>query len=221
MNETAEYKSLYIMNESRDVHLTLYLYHQRDLLCWISFESKIIKPNQKCFHRSENGFKFELVARFEDNQSKRILLGPEKWVEDKLLEITGSVVLTVGKLEDFPTEKRVCLRQFHRTKETTTGTNGKQNLYEILGLNMEQVRKMPKEDQTKAIKEGFHREIQLWHPGRNFGDDEIAKEILAAHEILKDDGMRARYNNEADYDGGCLSLKRYKAIFKPECYTDE
>ena len=215
------YKSLLIVNDSSDAQVTLYLYPKWDFLCWISFESKIIKPNQKYLHRSENGFKFELVARFEDNRSKRILLGPEQWVEDKLLKITGSVVLTVGKLEDFPTEKRVCLRQFHRSKEIQTGTSGKRNLYEILGLNMVQVRKMPKEEQIKAIKKGFHREIQRWHPDKNFGDDETAKEIFAAYEILKDDEKRARYHNEADYDGGWLSLKRYKAIFKPERYSDE
>ena len=221
MDEDTEYRSLYIVNESSDAHVTLFLYPRWDFLCWISFESKIIKPNQKYFHRSKNGFKFELVARFEDNQSKRILLGPEQWVEDKLLKITGSVVLTVGRLEDFPVEKTICLQKYQRSKEMKTGTNEKRNLYGILGLNIEKVRKMPKEEQTKAIKKGFQREIQRWHPDRNFGDDEIAKEILAAYEILKDDEKRARYHNEDDFDQGWLSVRRYNAIFKPECYTVE
>ena len=86
---------------------------------------------------------------------------------------------------------------------------------------MNQVRKMPKEDQIKAIKQGYQKEIQRWHPDKNFGDDENAKEIIMAYEILKDEEKRARYNNEADYDNGWLSLKRWKAVFWPECVTEE
>ena len=42
-----------------------------------------------------------------------------------------------------------------------------------------------------------------------------------AYDILKEEGKRARYHNEAGYDKGWLSLKRYKAIFNPECFTEE
>ena len=219
MNEE-RYKSLLIVNESSDAQVTLYLYPQWDFLCWISFTSKIIKPNQKYLHRSDDEFNFELVAKFEDNRPKKILRGPEEWVEDKLLKITKSFDVIEGKLADFPEEKTVCFRRLQRDKELNS-TNGRRNLYEILGLNMDEVRKMPKEEQIKAIKKGFHREIQRWHPDKNFGNDENAKEIIMAHEILLDDEKRARYHNEADYDAGWLSLKRYKAIFKPECFSEE
>ena len=60
-----------------------------------------------------------------------------------------------------------------------------------------------------------------WHPDKNFGDDENSKEIAIAYEILKDEEKRARYNNEADYDNGWLSLKRWKVILWPECVTEE
>lgn len=215
-----EYKSLLIVNETSDAQVTLYLYPSWDFVCWLSFESKIIKPNEKCLHRSGKGFKFKLVARFKDGRSKQTIQEPKEWVEDKLLKITNSLDLTEGNLADFPQEKTVCLRKAQRDKELKS-TNGRRNLYEILGLDMNQVRKMPKEDQIKAIKKGFRKEIQRWHPDKNFGDDENAKEIIMAQKILLDEEKRARYHNEADYDKGWLSLKRYKAIFKPECFTEE
>lgn len=223
MSDIAEekYKSLLIVNESSDAWVTLYLYPTWDFICWLSFESKIIKPKGgKFLHRSSKGFKFELVARFRDGRrSKQTLQEPEEWDEDKLLKITDSLDLIEGKLEDFPEEKRVCLRKAQRDKELNT--NGKRNLYEILGLELNQVRKMPKEDQIKAIKKGYLKEIQRWHPDKNFGDVENAKEIILAYEILKDEEKRARYHNEADYDNGWLSLKRWKAIFRPERVTEE
>ena len=161
------------------------------------------------------------MARFKDGRrSKQTLQKLKEWSEDKLLKITKSLKISEGRLEDFPEEKRVCLRKVQRDKELKS-TNGRRNLYEILGLDMNQVRKMSKEDQIKAIKKGFQREMLRWHPDKNFGDDENAKEILLAHEILKDEEMRARYQNEADYDKGWLSLKRFKAIFWPECVTEE
>ena len=226
MSDLAEenYKSLLIVNESSDAWVTLYLYPTWDFLCWLSFESKIIKPNGgKYLHRSSKGFKFKLVARFKDGRrSKRTLQNLEEWDEDKLLKIISSLELTEGKLKDFSKEKRVCLRKAQRDNELKF-TNGRRNLYEILGLDMNQVRKMPKEDQIKAIKKGFHKEIQRWHPDNNFGDDENAKEIILAYEILKDEEKRARYHNEADYDSayGWVSLKRWKAIFWPECVTEK
>ena len=223
MSDIAEekYKSLLIVNESSDAWVTLYLYPTWDYIRWLSFELKIIKPNgAKYLHRSSKGFKFKLVARFRDGRrSKQTLQEPEEWDEDKLLKITDSLDLTEGKLADFPEEKRVCLRKAQRDKELDT--NGKRNLYEILGLDMNQVRKMPKEDQIKAIKKGYHKEMLRWHPDKNFGDDENSKEIAIAYEILKDEEKRARYNNEADYDNGWLSLKRWKVILWPECVTEE
>ena len=223
MSDIAEekYKSLLIVNESSDAWVTLYLYPTWDFIRWLSFESKIIKPNGgKYLHRSSKGCKFKLVARFRDGRrSKQTLQEPEEWDEDKLLKITDSLDLTEGKLKDFPEEKRICLRKAQRDKELDT--NGKRNLYEILGLDMNQVRKMPKEDQIKAIKKGYHKEIQRWHPDKNFGDDENSKEIAIAYEILKDEEKRTRYHNEADYDNGWLSLKRWKAIFWSECATEE
>mgnify|MGYP000503657218 FL=1 len=214
-----QYKSLLIVNESKDASITLYLYSSWDFLYWISFSSKIILPGQKYLYRSKDSFKFELVARFED-KPKQTLLKPRTWDADKLLKVTVDLRLTEGKLEDFPSEKRVCLRKLQRDKELNT-TTGKRNLYAILGLDMDQTRQMLREEQRETIEKGFREQIKRWHPDKNFGDEDNAKEIIIAHEILSDDEMRARYHNEADYDKGWLSPSRWRAIFNPERFTVE
>ena len=214
-----QYKSLLIVNESKDASITLYIYSSLDFLYLISFSSKIILPGQKYLYRSKDSFKFKLVARFED-KPKQTLLKPRTWDADKLLKVTEDLRLTEGKLEDFPSEKRVCLRKLQRDKELNT-TSGKRNLYAILGLDMDQIRHMPREEQKEAIKKGFREQIKRWHPDKNFGDEDIAKEIIMAHEVLLDDEMRARYHNEADYDKGWLSPSRWRAIFNPERFTVE
>ena len=214
-----QYKSLLIVNESKDASITLYLYSSLDFLYLISFSSKIILPGQKYLYRSKDSFKFKLVARFED-KPKQTLLKPKTWDADKLLKVTEDLRLTEGKLEDFPSEKRVCLRKLQRDKELNT-TTGKRNLYAILGLDMDQTRQMLREEQRETIEKGFREQIKRWHPDKNFGDEDIAKEIIMAHEVLLDDEMRARYHNEADYDKGWLSPSRWRAIFNPERFTVE
>ena len=212
-------ESLLIINKSSDAQITLYLYPKWDFICWLSYESKIIPPGQKYLHRSKNAFKVKLVARFED-KPKRILLELGDWVKDKVFTLTDSLQLIEEKLADYPVEKRICLRKQQRDKELKS-TCGRRNLYEILGLDVDQIRKMPREEQRRAIKRGFRKEIQRWHPDKNFGDDENAKEIIMAQEILLNEEKRAQYNNEADYDRGWVSLSKYKAIFKPECFSEE
>ena len=214
-----QYKSLLIVNESKYVSITLYIYGSWDFVCWMSLRSKIILPGGKYLYRSKDSFKFELVARFGDKPKKK-LLKPKTWVADILLKVTEDLRLTEGKLEDFPSEKRVCLRKLQRDKELNT-TSGKRNLYAILGLDMDQIRRMPGEEQKEAIKKGFREQIKRWHPDRNFGDEDNAKEITMAYENLLDDEMRARYHNEADYHKGWLSRSRWRAIFNPERFTIE
>ena len=239
MSDVAEesYKSLLIVNESNDAKVTLYIYPRWDLICMLAFESKIIKSNGKYLHRSSKGFKFEIVARFKDGRAKQILQDSNEWKGDKLLRITESLDRSLGKsleiseerLEDFQELVTVCLRKSQRDKELR-GTHGRRNLYEILGLDMNQVREMLKEDHEKAIKfieKGCQREKQRWNPDKNFGDDENQKEISNAHDILMNEEKRARYHNEVDYGNSwfsrksVLNWKRLKVIFRPECATEE
>ena len=99
-------------------------------------------------------------------------------------------------------------------------TSGKVNLYDILGLDMEVVRKLNIDDQKKAIDEAFRDQIRISHPDKN-GDDKTAMQIIVAKEILLNDERRARYHNETDYDKGWLSHQQLQAIFWPDCYTEE
>ena len=180
-----QYKSLLIVNESKDASITLYIYARGDFLCWMSFRSKIIQPGEKYLYRSKDSFKFDLVARVK-GKSKQTLLKPKTWDADIVLKVTShqsNLRLIEGKLEDFPLEKRVCLRKLQRDKELNT-TSGKRNLYAILGLDMDQIRRMPGEEQKEAIKKGFREQIKRWHPDKNFGNEDNAKEIIMAHEVL-------------------------------------
>lgn len=216
-----EYKSVLIVNDSADTHVTFYLYHRWDFICWLSLESKILKPGEKYLHRSKKRFRFEIAARFQDDQQSKTILETQQWDGDKLFKITGTTSPTVTEeaLTD-QVEKRICLRKVQRNKELKI-TSGGRNFYEILGLDIKKVRKMSKEEQAKEIKKGYLTQMHIWHPDRNGGDEEIAKEILFAYETLQNEEKRACYNNLTDYDGGWLSLRRYKAIFKPECATEK
>ncbi|CAH3162103.1 unnamed protein product [Porites lobata] len=247
MDDDEDYKSLLIRNDSSDAILTLYVYPH--WCCWISKESKIIYPSDKCLYRSKKRFQFEVVARCDDRKDKKseddsqtdkkdeedkqdkpkkkkqVLREVQEWKEDKLLKITGffgseSLDVVEEDLAYYPEDKQICLRKLQRDKELKV-TSGGRNLYEILGLDMATVRKMSKEEQNEAIRRGYRTQIRRWHPDNNCGDEEIAKEIILAYELLQDEGRRARYNNLADYDGGWLSWRRYKAIFKPECVNKE
>ena len=248
MDNDEDYKSLLIRNDSSDAILTLYVYPH--WCCWISKESKIIYPSDKYLYRSKKRFQFEVVARFDDRKDKKseddsqtdkkdeedkqdkpkkkkqVLREVQQWKEDKLLKITGflgseSLDVVEGDLTHYPEDKQICLRRLQRDKELKF-TSGERNLYEILGLDMAKVRKMSKEEQKQVIRRGYHKQLRLWHPdNNNRGDEEITKEIILAFKVLEDEALRARYNNQADYDGGWLSWSRYKAIFKPECVNEE
>lgn len=248
MDNDEDYKSLLIRNDSSDAILTLYVYPH--WFCWISKESKIIYPSDRYLYRSKKRFQFKVVARFDDRKDKkseddsqtdkkdeedkqdkpkkkkRVLREVQQWKEDKLMKITGffgseSLDVVEGDLTHYPEDKQICLRRLQRNKELKF-TSGERNLYEILGLDMAKVRKMSNEEQKQVIRRGYHKQMRLWHPDNNDrGDEEIAKEIILAYKVLEDKALRARYNNQADYDGGWLSWSRYKAIFKPECVNEE
>ena len=220
MNEdNEEYKSLLIVNESNDAKVTLYIY-----LAWlpipISVVSKTIQPNERYLHREKKLFRFKLVANFEDEREKKVFPGPLEWVADKLIRVTKSLDCIEENLSDHQQEKQIYLRKMHLRNELTS-TSGNVNLYDILGLDRKDVHMLKIDDQKKAIMKAYREQIKIWHPDKNFGDSEIAMQIILTKETLLDDERQARYHNEADYNEGWFSLKRYKAIFWPDCYTEE
>ncbi|XP_068690973.1 uncharacterized protein [Montipora foliosa] len=219
-----ECKSVLIVNDSADAQITFYLYPRWDAICWLSTESIILKPGKKQLHSSKKGFQFKIVARFKDQRPKKTIVELRQWDGDKLFRViddqgTSSPTFIEEILTD-QVEKRICLRKRQRDKELMK-TRGQRNLYAILGLDMKKVREMSTEQQSEAIKSGFHTQIRIWHSDHYGGDDEVTKEILLAYETLQNEEKRARYNNLADYDRGWLSAKRYKVILKPDCVTEE
>ena len=103
MNENnEEYKSLFIVNESNDAVVTLYIYRT-------CTNSKIIQPNEKYFHREKTAFKYKLVASFDDNRVKKEFPGPLEWIKDTLVRITESLECIEENLD----RKRVFLFSLH------------------------------------------------------------------------------------------------------------
>lgn len=214
-------KSLVIRNESAKAQVNLNLFTTWDVVCWLPYTSKTIEPNTKFLYSSDKDCKFELVVRLEDKQPKKILLKPQQWIEDRLIRITDSLDIEVDNLAKYPQEKKECIRKMQRDEELESHGEGR-NLYNILRLDMGQVRAMSKEEQDKEIRTAFIRELRIWHPEFNDdGDKGIVREVIMAHDILQDREKRARYHNIADYDSGWLSVKRFKAVFWPECETIE
>ena len=214
-------KSLVIINESANAQVTINLFVTWDVVCWLPYTSKTIKPNTKFLHSSDKDCKLELVARLKDKQPKKILLKPQQWIEDRLIRITDSLDIKEDNLAKYPQEKKECLRKMQRDEELESHGGGR-NLYNILRLDMGQVRAMSKEEQDEEIRTAFIRELRIWHPEFNDdGDEGIVREVIMAYDILQDREKRARYHNIADYDSGWLSVKRFKAVFWPECETME
>ena len=212
-----KHKSLLVINESTDADVTLNLYLSDDIVCWLPHTSKVIKPKNRLFHTSKWGCKLKLVARFKEQKlPKKVLLIPQQWVGKKLIRITESLKVEEDDLANHPEEEKKCLREKNRDEELDS-VDGQRNLYSILRLDMKEVRAMSKDEQDEEIKSAFHRELQIWH--RDDGDDDIVREVIMAYDILQDREKRARYNNMADYDKGWLSVKRFKAVFWPECET--
>ena len=213
-------KSLLIINESGNAYVTLNLYVTWDVVCWLPYTSQTIKPNTKLLHSANKDCKFEITTRIKDKQSKRnILLKPQQWVENKLIRITNSLDIEEDDLAKYPEEEKECLRKKNRDEELGP-LDGGCNLYNILRLDMEEVRAMSKKKQDKEIRTAFIRELRIWHPDfNNNGDEEMVRRVIMAYDILQDREKRARYHNIADYDSGWLSVKRFKAVFCPECET--
>ena len=221
MEELVRLKSLLVKNDAR-CQVTIKFYHNWDVACMISHASNVIMPGTtfSCSHKK--GCRIGLIARFESDsvESKKVLSKPQAWASDQSIRITDNLDIEMNTLTS--EEKESCLRKQSREEELASLEAGGCNLYNILRLNMKEVRAMEKKEQDEEIKKAFHREIKIFHRYCNpDGDDDIAREVIMAYEILGNREKRARYNNMADYDSGWLSMRRFKAIFFPEYETME
>lgn len=218
-NKMSDFKSVLVKNNTNDYDVILYLYSIHDLLCWISYSSKIVKAGQTYLYRSVNRFQFEIQVNYQ--QSKKTVVDVRKWEKDVHFTIFDINDVKENDLEDHELEKTICIRKLNIGKEGEI--NGGRNLYEILNLNFNEIRRLSKEEQDKTIKQAFQREIRRWHSDTagNLGDHDMARKVILAFDILRDREKRADYHNKANYSEGWLSKSRWKSIFKSECETEE
>lgn len=162
MEELVRYKSLLIKNDAR-CQVTINFYHNWDVVCWLPHASNVIMPGTtfSCSHKK--GRRIELIARFESDskKEKKVLSKPQAWASDQSIRITDNLDIEMNTLTS--EEKESCLRKKNREEELASLEAGGCNLYNILRLNMKEVRAMAKEEQDEEIKKAFHREIKIWH----------------------------------------------------------
>ena len=212
-------KSILVDNKSAHA-ITLFI-----LPTWSKFRclsySIIVERSKSFLFEEETAFQFELGAR-PKGEKMQTIWSARMWEKDMLLRVTGDHEIHVQDEELAECkQKQICIRRQNMAKEVSAAES--KNLYEILNLDMEEVRGEPLEEQNKIIKKAYHSQLRRWHPDRNpeNGDSAICQEINFANTILKDPEARAAYNNVADFDKGWLSRARYKAIFMPECCSAE
>ena len=209
-----------MVKNDADCEVTIKFYHNWDVTCMISHASDVIMPGTTFSRCHKKGCRIELIARFEsDNKKgKKVLLKPQAWASDQSIRITDNLDVETNSLTS--EEKESCLGKNNREEELASLEAGGCNLYDILRLNMKEVRAMEKKEQGEEIEKAFHRQIKIWHRDCNSdGDDDIVRKVIMAYEILGNREKRARYNNMADYDSGWLPKRLFKAIFFPECET--
>ena len=214
-----EYKILLVQNKS-NVEITLYIYPVWRLYpCILSITSKIIPPGKKYLYHQKSKFKYQIVPKCEKKRKKNKVLGPKKWDKDLFIDVSESLEYTEKNLDDIPELKQTCRRKIRLAEELTI-TNGELNYYDILGLDMTRLRALDADARKKEIEEAYDKQKKIRHRDNYSGDDEIEKLIEKAKDTLLDDEKRADYNNITDYEKGWI-LKRCKAIFRPDCYTEE
>ena len=212
-----------LINNKSDRKLTLYLYSQYDPICWMSYTSKFILAGDKYLQRSESKYKYKLIAHKKDKERKETIQETTLWESNKyiLVEcVDKNFKITETPLEEQQYDTKICLRRLNKNDQIASGAA--RNLYEILKLDANEIKKMKNEKAQAKIKEAFRKEMLRWHPDKNPEDgyEELVKELIFARNVLLDPETRARYNNKMDYEKGWISLERWKSIFWPECKTD-
>ncbi|VDI52924.1 Hypothetical predicted protein [Mytilus galloprovincialis] len=114
------------------------------------------------------------------------------------IEVDNREVVTASDLWNYEYERIRCIRKLNLINEASLDKG--RNLYEILRLNITDVRNLEKDNQDESIKNAYLREICRWHTqiAGEHGDNEMAHEVMVAYDILGDRAKRAKYHNRAD-----------------------
>ena len=203
-----QYRCLVVENHS-NVKITVNYYKGWSPFCKFPTSSKTLQPTENHRYHHKESFKFEIFAHI-DNRNEKKLLGPKNCNDIEVITINESLTCQRNTVNE--NGRQTIGRHINRENELPSG-----DLYEQLGLNMKEVRKMNVNDFKKAVKTGFLKMMLIWHPDKPNGNKEIAEKIIHAKEILLNDEYRAQYHNHFDHQQGWFSLKRWKAIFLSEC----
>ena len=131
----------------------------------------------------------------------KIICSTRIWEKDTLFLVAGSKTnpkVEEKDLSECLLEKRLCVRR--QNMETESFVGSARNLYEVLRLNMKNVRGKGLEEQNEIITKAFIRQFRRWYPDRN-------QEPVDDH-ICEDPEKHATYNNEVEYNNGWLSVSR-------------
>ena len=202
----AQNKNNILFKNSGREKVTVYFYRSWDVICLLSWFSKIIEPGDELLHRVDYCFKYQIL----NGQNGLTRVRP--WNKNLHIEISES-----GRIEeedlDMTIPRIVELVDYYDFLERVT-KNDVKDLYAILKMNRKEVRKMKSvEEQTNAIKEKYEGQRDL-----ECSNAAIKQEINEAYEILKDPKTRKRYHNYVDENGWCL---KYKVIYWPEVENEE
>lgn len=213
----AEYKCILVKNNTAESRVTLFIYSKNDPVCFLSTSSKMLMPGEAYLHRSADGFKFRLRSCFD--KKMKTVVDVREWTKDTFIAITNNEDVKESDLTDHEFETTVCIRKLNIEASTDKG----RDLYRILELNSEDVRKLEKGKQDEVIKKAFHKQIRRWHTDivGTLGDIGMAHEVIVAYDILRDPERRADYHNSVDYSKGVLSKAKWNSILFTECATTE
>jgi hypothetical protein len=219
MPTESEFAVLFKNNSRQQV--TVYFYHFWDFFCFISWYSKIIRPNQEFLQRGNYKFQYQIQLGGKDLKND-----VKPWTKNLYIEINSSESIVEEDLDNNKIEKTIVFE--HDKFVNSARINGEKDLYAILGLKMEDVRKMNLVAQTQVIQAAYTNSSMKHHPDRPGGNTKIMQEVNFANAVLKEPSKRVRYHNMLDKNGvgfSCLNPNKYwtqvAAIFWPEVSNEE
>jgi len=150
-------KIILFRNKSKE-QMTVFFYRSWDLLCLISWFSKIIRPGQDFLQRGNYCFKYQIQLGQKD------LKDVKKWTKDLYIKIDGNGGIDEDDLDLHKIDKTVSLQHDDYVKAASKA--GQKDLYAILGLDIHAARKLDSDEQTKAVKEAYKKAIVKHHPDK-------------------------------------------------------
>ena len=212
--------SLLVKNNSHN-DIKIYLYGRFNFTKYkVCSESMIVKPRETRLKKTS--MKFDV---FRTDQGSEIRLSePTNLQYDTMCEVNQDAVSFTRIDDNTNSKKELQLQEEKMNFQTNVTSNGIENFYEALGLNMEEERKKPYDDQSRAIKQAYLKLSLKMHPDRNQNNVNYNREIwnmmLRAYEELADEKKRVEYHNKYDFQQPYYSKAFWRSLFWSEIYDE-